>query len=289
MSMKRSDYAEQEVYHPHAPMVPNYGMPDVMQPEPGDIHVVIDGTVATTTGAAQFGSYYTIVLSPAGAAEVIPLDPDRQFAYVTAVDSPLIVCTTKEAAQASANFTSSTTAPVFYGSTSSPAQVPQVTAPVAGTGEIFPGSGFTGIPAGTYTVEWTVMLGGTVTAAEANNFNLRTGANLGASATFLGSVNPGVAGIYPQEPFTVTFAAATGIFCTPYVAPGAAAVYSAWLMLTPVGATSPVTTTAANPQGYYLGTGMTTPPIRHNEPVWCANTSAAVSRVAVIIERGNIT
>jgi len=44
-----------------------------------------------------------------------------------------------------------------------------------------------------------------------------------------------------------------------------------------------------NPSGGYLPALSTTPPIRHNEPVYCVNTSAAAAcRVTVLVERGSV-
>ena len=54
------------------------------------------------------------------------------------------------------------------------------------------------IPAGTYTVAWSVTLSGTLSGADANNFIL----NLGAGIFLTTSVNPAVAGTYPQAPYT---------------------------------------------------------------------------------------
>jgi hypothetical protein len=56
------------------------------------------------------------------------------------------------------------------------------------------------IPAGTYTVQWTVSLSGTVGAPEANNFIL----NLGPATFLAASVNAAAAGTYAQAPVTFT-------------------------------------------------------------------------------------
>lgn len=56
------------------------------------------------------------------------------------------------------------------------------------------------LPAGTYTVQWTVTLAGTIAAAEANNFIL----NLGPSIFLAASVNAAAAGTYPQAQVTFT-------------------------------------------------------------------------------------
>jgi hypothetical protein len=62
------------------------------------------------------------------------------------------------------------------------------------------------IPAGTYTISWSVSLSGTLGAADANNMRL-----VANGATFLAeSVNPDTAGTYPQAPVTHTFTGAGG-------------------------------------------------------------------------------
>lgn len=43
-----------------------------------------------------------------------------------------------------------------------------------------------------------------------------------------------------------------------------------------------------NPSGAYLPTLSWLPPIRHNDPVYAANTSATPTRVVVLVERGNV-
>lgn len=53
--------------------------------------------------------------------------------------------------------------------------------------------------AGQYTITWSVELIGTAAAADANNFGLFNGATL-----ITASQNAGAAGVYPQEPVTVT-------------------------------------------------------------------------------------
>ena len=60
------------------------------------------------------------------------------------------------------------------------------------------------LPAGTYTVNWSVTVSGTIGANEANNFALV----LGSGPLLAQSVNPAVAGTYQQAPVTVTIGAA---------------------------------------------------------------------------------
>ena len=61
------------------------------------------------------------------------------------------------------------------------------------------------LPPGTYTVQWSVSLSGTIGAPELNNFIL----NLGPSRFLAGSVNAAAAGTYPQA--SVTFATPGGL------------------------------------------------------------------------------
>lgn len=61
------------------------------------------------------------------------------------------------------------------------------------------------IPAGTWTIGWTVTLSGTVGAPEANNFGLTLNSGSTIAAP---SVNAGAAGTYPQASVTFTVAAA---------------------------------------------------------------------------------
>lgn len=58
---------------------------------------------------------------------------------------------------------------------------------------------FTQVPAGTYLVQWTVTLAGTVSASDVNNFALYANGSFVTS-----SVNPGAVGSYPQTPQLVT-------------------------------------------------------------------------------------
>lgn len=87
----------------------------------------------------------------------------------------------------------------------------------------------TGLPAGTYTVNWEVSLAGTLAAADANNFGLTNGAE-----TVTGSVNPAVAGSYPQVPSEIVVTAGSTVAIEAGGAGTAGAIYSAQISLTPV-------------------------------------------------------
>jgi len=86
-------------------------------------------------------------------------------------------------------------------------------------------------PPGVYTVNWQVSLGGTVTAAEADNFKLTFG-NTVATA-----VNAPAIGDFPQEPVQITIPAgnANALAIKSVAAAGAAATYAGQIQLTPAG------------------------------------------------------
>jgi len=100
------------------------------------------------------------------------------------------------------------------------------------------------VPPGTYTVQWSVELSGTIGGDETNNFALYNGQTFVAE-----SVNPAAAGTYPQaaQTFTVTAAHPTISIHAGGVTPTTGAVYTGIL---PSGSTG--LTLTVGPQG--LGT-----------------------------------
>lgn len=100
------------------------------------------------------------------------------------------------------------------------------TAPAAGATVATTGN----LPAGTYTVAWTVGLQGAAAAADANNFEL-----VDSNGVVLVSVNPGAAGEFPQPNVEVTIAQSTAISVKAVGAGTAAIVYSAEISVTPTG------------------------------------------------------
>jgi hypothetical protein len=96
---------------------------------------------------------------------------------------------------------------------------------------------------GTYTVQWTVSLSGTVGPGDANGFIVL----LNNSTVVATSVNAGAPGTYPQAPFTGTFSAGDFLVVFSGAAPTAGAVYSAVITTQPL----PLSLTVG-PQG--LGT-----------------------------------
>lgn len=91
------------------------------------------------------------------------------------------------------------------------------------------------LPAGEYTVSWTVSLAGAAAAPELDNFELVTGATVISP-----SVNPPVAGNYPQPPAVYQLAAA-GTFAVKAVGAATAGVtYSAEISVAPASTVSSV-------------------------------------------------
>lgn len=101
----------------------------------------------------------------------------------------------------------------------------QVVAPGAGAAIVT----LSGIPAGIYSVNWTVSLQGAAAAADANNFQLKNGA-----AVTENSINAGAAGAYPQVPAQITVAAGTNVTVNAAGAGTAGVTYLAQIELVPV-------------------------------------------------------
>lgn len=96
-----------------------------------------------------------------------------------------------------------------------------------------PGAGATiattaALPAGTYDVSWQVELQGAAAAADANNFQL-----VDSAGVVVGSINPGAAGIFPQEDVEVTTTAAGAILVRAIAAGTVGVAYSAQVSALP--------------------------------------------------------
>jgi len=90
------------------------------------------------------------------------------------------------------------------------------------------------LAAGTYTVNWGVQLSGTVSATDANNFELFNDASQIAL-----SVNGDTAGSYPQSPVSVTIKSGGGTLAIKSIRAGTAeAVYEGYLTVSGMAATS---------------------------------------------------
>lgn len=81
----------------------------------------------------------------------------------------------------------------------------------------------------TYSVNWSVELGGTVGAGDANNFQLN--ASFGQPLT---SENAGAVGVYPQIPTTITVGTLGFIRVSSIAAGTVGAVYTANIDITPI-------------------------------------------------------
>lgn len=86
-----------------------------------------------------------------------------------------------------------------------------------------------GLPAGDYSVQWTVGLAGAAAAADQDNFNLRNG-----PTNILASNNPGAAGDYPQPTVVLTLAAGNSISIHAIGAGTAGVTYTGQLIVTPL-------------------------------------------------------
>lgn len=92
----------------------------------------------------------------------------------------------------------------------------------------------TGLPAGTYLINWQVELSGTLAAADANNFELTS-----SSGAAFQSENPGAAGVYPQPQAEITVGTGGTLQIIAIAAGTTGAVYSAQLsLLVPVSGNS---------------------------------------------------
>jgi hypothetical protein len=84
------------------------------------------------------------------------------------------------------------------------------------------------VPAGTYNIAWQVSLSGTLGAVDANNFRL-----VDSTGNVLVSINPSVAGTYPQEAVEVTTTTAGAVLVQSILAGTVASVYGAQLSVIP--------------------------------------------------------
>lgn len=107
--------------------------------------------------------------------------------------------------------------------------------PIAKRGNVTaPGAGATiattgVLAAGTYTIQWTVELDGAPAAADENNFQL-----FNAAVPVIVSINPAVAGAYPQPAAQLVVAAGATVSIKAVGAGTAAVGYTADFTLTPV-------------------------------------------------------
>lgn len=168
------------------------------------IHVASSDLKPGKTLAAEFGQWRTLVLPVGGGAQrLLNRNLSRRQARFWVIANTL---------QSSAN-------------TGGPIAAPAANTVIVGV----PSSGV--LPAGTYTVTWSVELEGTVTqGTDDNNFQLR--ANSGAFA--VNSVNPAAAGKYDQQTQTITLTSPGTIVIRNNNAGTAGSFYSASITATPL-------------------------------------------------------
>jgi hypothetical protein len=225
------------------------------------VRVHVTNPVATSTADVQFGIYETIVIPGSGNQQVLPRDPLRQYAYILTVDEPVVLTTTLEASQASTNQGAVQANVTGYGTATSPVVFTNVAATPAA-------------PAGLYTVTAQAYLSGTTAAIDDDNMQLLSG------GTGLGRLLVTTAGNLAT--LTVPWQSAGGTLIVQSIAAGtAASVYHASITAVPAAADL-----TPNPSGGYLPVNNWTPAIRHNDPVYAANTSAIPTRVVFLVERG---
>lgn len=111
---------------------------------------------------------------------------------------------------------------IVSGAASTSEATAQVTSPAAGATVVT----LAGLPAGDYSVSWTVELSGTLAAADTNNFQLLNGASV-----VLTSENLAVAGVYPQQGIVVTVPAAGSVTIQAIALGTVGAVYRGTLVL----------------------------------------------------------
>jgi hypothetical protein len=227
------------------------------------VRVHVTNPVATSTADVQFGIYETVVLPGSGNQQILPRDPLRQYAYIMSIDEPIVLTTTLEASQATVNQGTAPANVTGYGTATSPGAFTNVAATSA-------------LPAGLYTVTVTGYLSGT-TAAATDDDNMQLVAAAAGLGRILVNTGGGVATLTVpyQSPGGVQLIAQT------IGAGTAASVYHASIVAVPQGADL-----TPNPAGSYLPALVWTPPIRHNDPVYAANTSATPTRVVFMVERG---
>lgn len=238
------------------------------------ILVHVTNPVATTTGATEFGAYVTETIPAAangmpGQAQILPHDPRRQYAYLLPLDAAVVISTTLEAAQSANNIASAS------GASYNGAPI-VATSPAANTV-----LATATLPGGTYTVNWGVILAGTVGAQDRNNVGLYVGPTLVATAN--NGINTGTN--YGQLPASIIVPAGGAVVTLQTIGAGtASSVYSASFVAAP----SDIGQSAlATPSGAVLPQGTWSPAIRHNEPVYAANPTTAPVRVVALVERGN--
>lgn len=139
------------------------------------------------------------------------------------------------------------------------------------------------LPAGVYTVNWEVMIRGTLSASDANGFQMLLGAAV--IATSVNALNVG--SVYGQEPVQVTVPAGGATLSIININANAAAVYQAGMVITQDSLGVVYVGTQAQCQqklGGVLPPG-TAVVIENNQALWMAPDGTNPVTVSVLTER----
>ena len=250
------------------------------------VRVHVTNPVETTTGGTQFGIYETTIIPGSGNQQILPHDPLRQYAYILAVDAPIVLTTTLEAAQA----------PVNQGQAAGTGQSEVIPSNPA-AGATFTYTNTTGSPQTLQSATFKLVTDATVANRFISVQILDTAGNVVAENTDFSAIvaSTTITAWYAQGiPNTSNNASGSTLGGLPQVLiqPG----WQVKINVTSMDAgdqlsnialvLSQAATPGALPAGAYLPAGMFTPAIRHNDPVYAANTSSGPNRVVMLVERG---
>jgi hypothetical protein len=247
--------AQQETYEPIPVVIHN---PEAIAPR-----------AVPASGEPEEVTCATLVLTAQDPVQqLLPVDPQRAEAIVLQPgDNDIVIAHSKGEAQAVSN-SAAVQSPASInanGSQNSPAG-----------GQVI-ASAF--LPAGIYTVSWTVSIGGTTSGTEANNFQLLLGATV-----IQGSQNGSTTGIVaPQIPVTIVVPAGGATLSVQAIIAGtAASVYRAQFAATPVSRSA---LSLPNPSGVIMPAAMTAPLKIRTQGRLLATAQAFPTRVGIIITR----
>lgn len=261
---------------------PGYETPEQQAAEDYQaVRVHVTNPVPTTTGATQYGAYETIDLPAGMPLPLLPRDPLRQYAYISPLDSGIVIGTTLEQLQGPNNLAVVQSSPVepvnpapgagFSTTIQAPCQLNSVFFKLVTSAAVANRFASVRIADASGNPIVTIADGSAIVASTTVLFSLAQGMGStlsGASGTNTG----GLPNLTLQPGWTVS------IFVT---AEDAADQVSQIAMVFTNTGTGP-----SNPSGSYLPALATTPPIRHNEPVY--GVSPVPCRVSVLVERGDV-
>lgn len=219
---------------------------------------------------AEHGIHFTAVTSTSlnPVQLLLPRDVYRAKAVILACDQAVVLATSKEMAQAASN-------QAQVSGSQQPSYAATDSALITAGGQTIVSEG---LPAGTYTVTWALVLGGTTSVSDDDNCQLMVGATV---------VEPAVNGStvsqpYPQVPVVVTVPSGGATLSVQSIGAGSGtATYRVQLVAQPESVAQGIT---SSPSGAYLPSGIPVT-IDHCEEVWLAATSSTAGRVSVFISQ----